>query len=148
MIKLKWIEIFWNRWQAVRSGFYSLIMQSIVINIGGHHCYIFKIIITSIVLWVWLAMTIIEFYRNPWGFFYDVSFFAFFHIYIEKCLNHTWYLSVDMQLFLFAPLLSYLLYHFGYIFVPILGLLIAGCIGWTYWLYVHFDLVNQLLSIK
>lgn len=53
-----------------------------------------------------------------------------------------------MQLFVFAPLIGYLLYRFGYFMVAMIGVLIAVCVGWTYWLYEHFNIVNQLLNIK
>ncbi|XP_031623683.1 nose resistant to fluoxetine protein 6-like isoform X2 [Contarinia nasturtii] len=63
------------------------------------------------------------------------------------CLSHTWYLSVDMQLFLFAPLIGYLLYRGGYIAVALIAALVGICVGWTFWLYKAFELINQVLNI-
>lgn len=64
------------------------------------------------------------------------------------CLAHTWYLSVDMQLYLVAPLLAYLLYRLGNPFMLVVVALMAVSIGWTYYLYVHFNLMFQLTNIQ
>ncbi|KAH8272280.1 hypothetical protein KR044_006721, partial [Drosophila immigrans] len=49
----------------------------------------------------------------------------------DNCLPHSWYLSVDMQLYLFAPFLIIALYKWGkkaVAVIVILMLLLAGCL--------------------
>uniref|UniRef100_A0A182HJZ5 Nose resistant-to-fluoxetine protein N-terminal domain-containing protein n=1 Tax=Anopheles arabiensis TaxID=7173 RepID=A0A182HJZ5_ANOAR len=43
--------------------------------------------------------------------------------YESMCFVHTWYLSVDMQLYIVSPLLMYLLWRYGKRFVPVIVLL-------------------------
>ncbi|XP_053673421.1 nose resistant to fluoxetine protein 6-like [Anopheles nili] len=53
----------------------------------------------------------------------------------SMCFVHTWYLSVDMQLYLVAPLLTYLLWRYGRRFVPVivtLALLSIACVFATF----------------
>ncbi|XP_058117415.1 O-acyltransferase like protein-like [Anopheles ziemanni] len=53
----------------------------------------------------------------------------------SMCFPHTWYLSVDMQLYIIAPLLIYPLWRFGRRFVPVivlLALLSISCVFATF----------------
>uniref|UniRef100_A0A182NL18 Nose resistant-to-fluoxetine protein N-terminal domain-containing protein n=1 Tax=Anopheles dirus TaxID=7168 RepID=A0A182NL18_9DIPT len=55
--------------------------------------------------------------------------------YESMCFVHTWYLSVDMQLYIISPLLIYLLWRFGKRFIPVivlLALLSIGCVFATF----------------
>lgn len=52
-------------------------------------------------------------------------------------LPHTWYLSVDMQLFLVAPFIVLLINWFGLFAIFALVLMICGCCAWT--VIVHVD---------
>ncbi|XP_035903269.1 O-acyltransferase like protein-like [Anopheles stephensi] len=55
--------------------------------------------------------------------------------YESMCFVHTWYLSVDMQLYVVAPLLVYLLWRHGKRFVPaivLLALLSISCVFATF----------------
>uniref|UniRef100_T1GI33 Acyltransferase 3 domain-containing protein n=1 Tax=Megaselia scalaris TaxID=36166 RepID=T1GI33_MEGSC len=54
------------------------------------------------------------------------------------CLPHTWYLAIDFQLFLFAPLILYLFYRWGaktFIGIAIMMGLSVGCIIGTFYKY-------------
>lgn len=79
---------------------------------------------------------------------------------IYQCFAHSWYLSVDMQLFFISPLVMYLIYRFETKAIFGMVLMIVGCIGCTVavhlkygfksFLYVHFsrhyinlELMNQ-----
>uniref|UniRef100_A0A182STI8 Nose resistant-to-fluoxetine protein N-terminal domain-containing protein n=1 Tax=Anopheles maculatus TaxID=74869 RepID=A0A182STI8_9DIPT len=55
--------------------------------------------------------------------------------YESMCFVHTWYLSVDMQLYIVSPLLIYLLWRYGKKFVPaivLLALLSISCVFATF----------------
>ncbi|XP_049280121.1 O-acyltransferase like protein-like [Anopheles funestus] len=55
--------------------------------------------------------------------------------YESMCFVHTWYLSVDMQLYIVSPLLIYLLWRYGKRFVPaivLLALLSISCVFATF----------------
>ncbi|XP_052903397.1 O-acyltransferase like protein-like [Anopheles moucheti] len=58
------------------------------------------------------------------------------YVHYEKmCFAHTWYLSVDMQLYIVSPLLIYLLWRYGKRFVPaivLLALLSISCVFATF----------------
>ncbi|XP_055545796.1 nose resistant to fluoxetine protein 6-like [Wyeomyia smithii] len=59
----------------------------------------------------WSALLYIQNYVNP----------------NEMCLGHSWYLSVDMQLFLLAPFIIYPLWRWGWrILLVVIGLIIAS----------------------
>lgn len=71
-----------------------------------------------------------------------LSFKLFFFILLQKkkkqlsifrlfqCF-HTWYLAVDMQLYLIAPIVVYLIYRFKAKALALLSLLVIGCVGCT-----------------
>lgn len=48
-----------------------------------------------------------------------------------QCLGHFWFLAVDMQLFIVAPLIVYLIYRFNVIAIIFLVLTILGSTAWT-----------------
>lgn len=49
----------------------------------------------------------------------------------DLCFIHSWYLSVDTQLFLISPFVMYLIYKFKTKAVFGLSFLVLGCIGCT-----------------
>lgn len=53
-----------------------------------------------------------------------------------------------MQLFLLAPLMGYLLHRYGIKFLPVLVILTLGSMGWTYGIFVYYDIVNQFLNLE
>lgn len=99
----------------------------------------------------WAALLYIQNYYNPID---VVSFILLFRILFahfscnvcvflsnfSKCLAHSWYLSVDMQLFVFAPLVVYLIYRFESKGALGMVLLVLGCIGCTIAVHVEKDL--------
>lgn len=66
----------------------------------------------------------------------------------EICLPHTWYLSVDMQLFIVAPFVVYLMYWFNLKTILFLILSIIGCIAWTVIVHVDYGLKNLMSPNK
>lgn len=80
----------------------------------------------------WSALLYIQNYYNPEAI----------------CLMHTWYLSVDMQLFLIAPILAYLFYRLGNPFMLVIGLLMAATITGTYLEFVNRSLTFKLSNIS
>lgn len=80
----------------------------------------------------WSALLYIQNYYNP----------------EQICLNHTWYLSVDFQLFLVSPFLAYFVYRWPIVFVPVLAGLVLVSMGWTFFLFYYYDLLNQFLNIQ
>lgn len=72
----------------------------------------------------------------------DLPSFCFFPF--SQCFLHSWYLSVDFQLFVVSPLLVYLLYRLGHKFVPVLGVGVLASMGaiigamWRYNLRVKY----------
>ena len=64
------------------------------------------------------------------------------------CIIQSWYLAVDMQLFVAAPLLCYMLYRFKERFVPVLILLIGFCIGWTIGMFTYYDIVVDWMNME
>ncbi|XP_055304016.1 uncharacterized protein LOC129569308 [Sitodiplosis mosellana] len=65
----------------------------------------------------------------------------------DICFGHSWYLSVDMQLFLISPVIIYLMYKLRMILMPILLALVLVCIGLTIFVHLHFDLTNMLTKM-
>lgn len=61
----------------------------------------------------WSALLFIQNYQNP----------------EDICLGHLWYLSVDMQLFILAPFITYLLFKWEKKVIPILSILIIVSMG-------------------
>lgn len=88
----------------------------------------------------WSALLFIQNYVNP----------------SEVCVNHSWYLSVDMQLFIIAPILVYGLFKFGIKMIIVTLGLIIGSISFTF--YISFsneirfspvqDILNGTLALK
>ncbi|XP_055306590.1 nose resistant to fluoxetine protein 6-like, partial [Sitodiplosis mosellana] len=71
---------------------------------------------------------------------------ALFYIqnYVQPgCYAYAWYLSVDMQLFLIAPALVYLIYKFKVKIMPILILLIVGCVGCTVAIFLKYGIKRR-----
>lgn len=53
---------------------------------------------------------------------------------------HTWYLNVDMQLFILAPLIIYLIYRFKFKTIFALATLVLGCILTTIIVHTKYEL--------
>lgn len=49
----------------------------------------------------------------------------------DICFGHSWYLSVDTQLFLISPFVMYSIYKFKSKAVFVLSFMVLGCIGCT-----------------
>lgn len=64
----------------------------------------------------WAALLFIQNYYNP----------------MQLCLGHTWYLSVDMQLFILSPFLIYPLWRYRQSFLPIIIGLISLQIAYVF----------------
>lgn len=56
-----------------------------------------------------------------------------------QCVAQTWYLAVDMQLYIFSPLILIGLYKWGKKFIPALVLASALSIGCTFAIYIKYD---------
>ena len=48
------------------------------------------------------------------------------------CLVHSWYLSVDMQLFFLSPIILYPLWRFGKYFIGVILAIIVGTMGGSF----------------
>lgn len=57
----------------------------------------------------------------------------------SQCIPQTWYLAVDMQLFLISPLILIGLYKWGKKFMPVLALAGALSVGCVYGIYIKND---------
>lgn len=98
----------------------------------------------------WSTLLYIQNYYNPKDIvsftiiFYTICHFSRnsndFLFNFPKCLAHSWYLSVDMQLFVFAPLIVYLIHRFESKAALGMILLVLGCIGCTLAVHVEKDL--------
>ncbi|XP_031623576.1 nose resistant to fluoxetine protein 6-like [Contarinia nasturtii] len=60
----------------------------------------------------------------------------------ELCFGHSWYLSVDMQLFLISPAIVYLIYRFKLKALIPLTLLLLGCIYSTLDVHIKHNLTT------
>lgn len=58
----------------------------------------------------------------------------------DQCLMHTWYLNVDMQLFVIAPFIIYLIYRFKAKTIFTLAILVLGCVFTTVAVHVKYEL--------
>lgn len=65
-----------------------------------------------------------------------------------QCMGHTWYLSVDMQLFILAPFLIYLLYHYRTKIVVLIVAMIAYSTGSTLYLYIYHGFMGRWIDFK
>lgn len=73
----------------------------------------------------WTTLLYVQNYVNP----------------MDQCIGPTWYLSVDMQLFILSPLIIYPLWRWRYKFIwtiPVLILLSMACTFATMWIN-HFQ---------
>lgn len=57
-----------------------------------------------------------------------------------QCLGHSWYLSIDMQLFLIAPIIIYLIFWFKKKAIVILSIFVLGCVGCTIAVHLKYNL--------
>ncbi|XP_049532610.1 nose resistant to fluoxetine protein 6-like [Anopheles darlingi] len=65
----------------------------------------------------------------------------------ELCLGHSWYLSVDMQLYLCAPLLVYPLWRWGHRVLLPLGALLLTSMLTVFVLFLVYDLRLSFLAV-
>lgn len=65
-----------------------------------------------------------------------------------QCLGHTWYLAVDTQLFLIAPFLIYLLYHYKEKIIVLIVALVVLSSGWTLYLYIYYQFLGRWIDSK
>ncbi|XP_001656258.2 nose resistant to fluoxetine protein 6 [Aedes aegypti] len=77
----------------------------------------------------WSALLYVQNYVNP----------------DQICLGHSWYLSVDMQLFLLSPLLIYPLWKFGKRVLILVGLLIATSMIYIFVMFMVHDFPGSVL---
>lgn len=56
-----------------------------------------------------------------------------------QCFGHSWYLAVDMQLFVLSPLFVYLIYRYRTKFMYAFSLTIWLCVGCTIATYINLD---------
>lgn len=105
-------------------------------------------------LYWWSALLYTQNYVNPrnmvginrFGIFYNNILFCFSFIinlsvdFIFKCFIHSWYLSVDMQLFLISPLIVYLIYRFNMKALLVMVSLVLGCIGCTIAIFLKYGI--------
>lgn len=72
----------------------------------------------------WSALLHIQNYANDYG----------------TCLSQSWYLSIEMQLFILAPFLVYAYHRYQTktIIISLIAILIS--MGWTWALYIKYDL--------
>lgn len=64
----------------------------------------------------------------------------------ETCLGHSWYLSVDMQLFWIAPIVVYSIYRYKAKIIPVWILFVLGCVAYTlfvFWKYNYKGFMDQ-----
>lgn len=63
---------------------------------------------------------------------------------ILQCFVHSWYLSVDFQLFICAPFVVYLIYKFRTKAILCFTYLVVGCVGCTISTHLTNDFENNL----
>lgn len=105
----------------VRFGQVFYMKKDFARNIGGHRCYIFKI------MWIhcnkWLIQHLFSgISRNDHlelktdfmclAVCFYLILINIFSFWFKKCLRPTWYICVDMQLFIVSPVLVYLMHRF------------------------------------
>lgn len=82
---------------------------------------------------------VLYFLSSFWKSIKEILFsFAFFF----QCFGHSWYLSVDMQLFFIAPLLVYLISFFKGKALFTMSFAVLGCVGGTLYVYISNDLTG------
>ncbi|XP_058814438.1 nose resistant to fluoxetine protein 6-like [Topomyia yanbarensis] len=77
----------------------------------------------------WSALLYVQNYVNP----------------NEMCLGHSWYLSVDMQLFLLSPLVVYPLWRWGRRVLIVVAALILSSIGCIFGVTLQHDLRANIM---
>ncbi|XP_055304069.1 nose resistant to fluoxetine protein 6-like isoform X1 [Sitodiplosis mosellana] len=66
----------------------------------------------------------------------------------DICFGHSWYLSVDMQLFFISPAIVYLMYRFRRNSLYVLSFLVLCCVGATIYVHIQYDLSSFLKKEK
>lgn len=91
----------------------------------------------------WINLLYLQNYIHPekivswtvWSTIFNNLFSAF-----AQCFTYSWYLAVDMQLFLIEPAIIYLIHRFKTKTIAILVFAVLGCFGLTINAYLEYDL--------
>lgn len=91
----------------------------------------------------WINLLYLQNYIHPekivswtvWSTVFNNLFCAF-----AQCFTYSWYLAVDMQLFLIGPAIIYLIHRFKTKTIAILIFAVLSCIGLTINAYLEYDL--------
>ncbi|XP_057365085.1 nose resistant to fluoxetine protein 6-like [Daphnia carinata] len=65
-----------------------------------------------------------------------------------QCMEQTWYLATDMQLFILSPLFIYLLWRRKNIGLALLGFVFLGTIGANFAIFAVFDLMPTIMPTR
>jgi peptidoglycan/LPS O-acetylase OafA/YrhL len=71
-----------------------------------------------------------------------------FSSYSRQCMNPTWYLAVDMQLFFVSPLLIYPLWRWRKWGLAWLAFVALACHAFIFYVYVRDDLPPSYVATR
>jgi hypothetical protein len=103
----------------------------IVRNIGGQHCCTYKIMWTLKIWWGFWTFVVCETLFTAYNFF-SHNF---------QCLNPSFFLSIDMQLFWLCPLLLYPAYKYGWKYLWVLPTFVAATEVCTFVISLKYELI-------
>ena len=63
-------------------------------------------------------------------------------------MEQTWYLALDMQLFILAPFFIYLLWRRQGVGLALLGFVLLGTIGANFAIFAVFDLMPTVMPTR
>ncbi|XP_055915468.1 uncharacterized protein LOC129948480 [Eupeodes corollae] len=66
----------------------------------------------------------------------------------KECLDETWYLAVDFQLYLAAPFLLIMMWKYGKKFAPVLVALALTSTGYVTWAFVNKGYVGVVIGVN
>ena len=69
-------------------------------------------------------------------------------VYIQKCMGETWYLAVDMQLFLLSPLFVYPLWRWKVVGLTLLALATLGSLASNFAIHAIYNLPPTLMPTR
>lgn len=80
-------------------------------------------------------------------------FFRFiFHfirfIFFVQCLPHSWYLAVDMQLYIFAPFIVYSIHRYKLKAMFVWAIMILNCIVFTVDIHQKYELKDMYVILE
>ena len=67
-------------------------------------------------------------------------------IYFIQCLGHSWYLSVDMQLFILSPLIIFPLWKWGKHVLWLVAALILSSVIYVFVVFLVNEFTNKILD--